>query len=188
MRPINMSELYITFASCYSSASVKHCPVMSGVPQRSVLGPAVFSTFVGSMDSVIERTVSKFANNIKLSGAVNTLEERDAIQRDLDRLQRWAHANLMNFNKGKCKVLHMGQGNPKHKDRLGREWTDSSPEEKDLGLLIDEKLNMIWQCVLTIQKANRILGCIETASRSRDLILPLYSILIRPQLESCIQL
>jgi len=50
--------------------------------------------------------------------------------------------NLVKFNKAKCKVLHMGQGNLKHKYRLGREWLASSAEEKDLGELVDEQLNM----------------------------------------------
>jgi len=96
----------------------------------------------------------------------------------------------MKFNKAKCKVLHMGQGNPKHKHRLGGKWIKSNPEEKDLWVLVDKKLNTTRQCVLTAQKDNCILGYIKNsvASRSTEVILPLCSALVRPPQESCIQL
>jgi len=61
---------------------------MTGVPQWSVWGQALFNIFVGDVDSGIKCTLKKFADDTKLCDAVNTLEGRDAICRDLDRLER----------------------------------------------------------------------------------------------------
>ena len=72
---------------------------------------------------------------------------------------------------------------------MGSTWMKTSSVERDLGVLVDIKVNMSEQCAAVAKKANRMLGCINKGitSRDKEVITPLYSALVRLHLEYCVQ-
>ncbi|GAB0199636.1 mitochondrial enolase superfamily member 1 [Grus japonensis] len=144
-------------------------PVASDMPQGSILGPVLFNFFVSHLGDGAECTLSKSADDTELGRVADWPEGCAAVQRDLDRLEQRADTNLMRFNKETCEVLPLGRNRPWHQHVLGATQLESSLAEKDLGVLVDTRLNMSQQCVLAAKAANGVLGCIRqsTASGSR---------------------
>ena len=156
---------------------------------RSILGSVLFNIFISDIHYGVECTLCNFGDDAKLNTAVDVTEGRDAIQRDLDKLERWAHVKLLRFNKAKCKVLHMGRCNLRYVCRLGEELTESSPAWKNVGVLVDEKQHEPAVCICSLE-GQQFLGCIKkgVVSRARGVmvIVSLYSAFVRPHLKYCV--
>ncbi|KAK4832395.1 hypothetical protein QYF61_022250 [Mycteria americana] len=160
-----------------------HKPATSGIPQGSVVGPVLFNIFINDLDEEIKCTLSKFADDTSHPGVLICLR--------VGRLYRRSWTGWIDGLApiAKCKVLHLDHKNPMQCYSLGEEWLESCLAEKDLGVLFNSQLNMSQQCAQVAKAANSILACIRNsvASRTREVIGPLYSALVRPHLESCVQ-
>ena len=128
-------------------------------PRGLSWGAVLFTIFVNDIESRIRSTPSRFGGDTKLAGSVDMLAGRDAIQRDLDMLKKWAQDNIIRFNKAKCRCCTWAGIIPHISIDMGE--VESSPAEKDLGVLMDRKLDVSQQCALAVQKASSILGCIN---------------------------
>jgi len=91
--------------------------VDSGVPQGSILGPLLFLIFINDIDTNLINNILKFADDTKIWGRVDSDDERNSMQNDINTLETWSCNNDMPFNVNKCKVMHLGKNNSK-KERL----------------------------------------------------------------------
>ena len=163
--------------------------VLSGVPQGSVLGPLLFLLFIDDIDKSVNSFLKKFADDTKVYREVNCEQDRRELQMDLDNLGNWSENSLMDFNVGKCKVMHIGSKNPKFRYKLNDKELQTVTEEKDLGVLVHNTLKCSFQCDEAVKRGNRILGMIyrNFCLLDKDNILRLYKLLVRPHLEYAVQ-
>ena len=111
----------------------------SGVPHGSVLGPILFVIFINDIDTALEKAhlfLSKFADDTKAGRVVDTEDGVASVQKDLDCFSKWAKDWQMQFNVGKCKVLHLGPSNPRNTYIMDGQELIATEEEKDLGVLV----------------------------------------------------
>ena len=160
--------------------------VNSGVPQGSVLGPVLFILFVNDVPNILKSsTCSIFADDTKVKRNVDTVEDADKVQEDLNELYKWCEEWKLTFNAKKCHVLHFGRKNVNNLYHINGTLISPVEYEKDLGVIITKDLkseNNITQCV---KAANKMLGMIKRtfSFMDKDMLVQLIKTFIRPHLE-----
>ena len=137
--------------------------VTSGVPQGSVLGPILFVIYINDLPENVNSSVKMFADDTKLYRHITTEDDREELQKDLDKLQKWSETWLLRFNASKCKRMHMGHSNDGLNYHLGGETIPHDSEEKDLGVIISEDCKTSKQCVAA---ANKAMGKLRVIKRT----------------------
>ena len=170
-------------------ASSDWADVTSGIPQGSVLGPTLFLIYINDLPDVVHSFVKLFADDAKLYAVVNTANDASIVQQDLTRVDKWSDVWQIKFNYNKCNHMHLGKHRnfSKYFMSVNGEQTEINqvPEQKDLGVIIDDKLNFKPHIQAMVKKANRNLGIIKRTFSYLDktILLNLYKSIVRPNLE-----
>ena len=161
--------------------------VWSGVPQGSVLGPVLFTLFINDLLNDVVSLGKIFADDTKLIKVVDFVDDADVLQRDLNRLCEWCKTWKMEFNTGKCKVMHYGANNNRFLYHMEGNVLETTKEEKDLGVYWTDDLKPKKQIRECVTKAYIALNKIRKtfSFMNKDIFLMLYKTFVRPLLEYC---
>ena len=135
-------------------------------------------------DAVKNNICKLFADDCKLYGKVDETNV-NLVQSDLTALEEWSRIWQLPFNAKKCKAMHFGHNNPNKVYHLGGQELEVIDSEKDLGVMVDDKLKFHVHTAYATKKANQMLGVIKRTYRTRDAVTmtTLYKSMVRPHLE-----
>ena len=164
--------------------------VYSGVPQGSVIGPILFLIYINDLPTGIKSKINIFADDTKMASKVDTVEDEEIVNDDLEALQNWTITNGMKFNVDKCSVMHCGRLNRNIDYKLYGQKIRVTESEKDLGVIINNDMKFKDQVASAAKKANKTLGMIKRNFKyvNKEAFEVLYGTLVRPQLEYAVHL
>lgn len=171
-------------------ATSEKAPVISGVPQGTVLGPLLFLLFINDLpDSVTSRT-RLFADDCIVYRDIQTPADCEQLQHDLDSLSQWEAKWGMSFHPDKCNVLRVTkkQTPVRHSYRLKGQVLEEVPTAKYLGVDLSSDLQWKDHIDRAVKKANSVLGFLQRNLRinNSDTKTAAYTMMVRPHVEYCV--
>ena len=176
---------------CVNNCLSEALPVTSGIPQGSVLGPTMFIIYINDLPDIVQSEVFLFADDTKIFRQIQSDQDMEILQQDLNALCEWSRKWLLLFHPDKCKLLRIG------KKEVETEYTmvDNSgcvvklggtTAEKDLGITVDEQLTFEDHIIEKVNIANRNMGIIRRTFQflDKEMFLNLYCAQVRPHLST----
>ena len=163
-----------------SSSSV---PVLSGIPQGSVLGPVLFLIYINDLPEYVSNsTVRLFADDTLLYLTIHNSSDCDKLQEDLNNLERWESDWQMSFHPEKCEVIHITTKKTPilHSYSLHGHTLSLVPQIKYLGVHVSQDLKWNSQANQTLDFLKRNLRINPSTVKEKA-----YKSLVRPKLEYC---
>ena len=158
------------------------CKVLSGIPQGSILGPVLFLIYINDICNNLSSSCKLFADDTTI---YNTSSNSDILQEDINKLVEWSKMWQLKFNIDKCKILHIGNTNPRQEYTMNSVPLNTVENEKDIGIIFDSKLNFDMHISQCSADARKILGMISRSFKylDKDSLRTIITSLIRSKLE-----
>ena len=160
--------------------------VLSGIVQGSILGPLLFVIFINDIDDICTLDVmKKLADDTKCGQIITDKKDSELLQENINHLLEWSTKWGMEFNKDKCKIMHIGKNNPNFEYHMEGKKLTCVEYEKDIGVILNRKLKPSQHCSEAVRIANFKLYQISKSFhyRDKDVFLNLYKRFVRPNLE-----
>ena len=162
---------------------------MSSVVQGSVLGPILFTIFINDLDLSIEdpsTKIYKYADDSKFGRPIQNQSDAANLQSTIDSIYRWSKRWGMEIHPQKTCVMHFGYGNPKFSYSLNGNKIEEVTSARDLGVVVNDSCTPSEHVPMITRKANGVLSQIRRTlvSRSKDVVVNLFKVFVRPILES----
>ena len=171
---------------CLHDAASSWSEVKSGIPQGSVLGPVLFIIFINSLPETTISPTFLFADDAKIFREITNPTDQQSLQQDINNMYSWTEQSLLTFNPDKCVSMTISRsGNNNRQYKLNGTPLNISTSERDLGVIIDNRLQFNDHVQAKINKSNSIMALIRKTYTFLDnsSFLLLYKSLVRPHLE-----